>query len=198
MPMQIRRTPTPNAPPSGLLEGQLAVEMASTPPALWVGVPTAIDPSGRRLLNAAPAPQWGYAGANTSWSAQPNDDGVRFTTISANTSIVLPENLNRFGKTFRILITAWTGGIITVGVTGGLYVMGPAGWVQSTTSNIQLSLQTAAPNGTELMFVSANDRVWYMINEGPPLAGNFASTAVQIPGLTLGGQATSIDDGTFP
>lgn len=51
MPLQIRRTPTVNNPPSGLLPGQLSVEMANTPPRLWVGVPTAINPSGRLQLN---------------------------------------------------------------------------------------------------------------------------------------------------
>lgn len=50
---QITRTSTPlNAPANGsLLPGQLAVEMATQPnPRLWVGVPTTIDPTGRRLL----------------------------------------------------------------------------------------------------------------------------------------------------
>lgn len=50
---QITRTSTPlNAPASGsLVPGQLAVEMATNPsPRLWVGVPTTIDPTGRRLI----------------------------------------------------------------------------------------------------------------------------------------------------
>lgn len=50
MPMQIRRTATLNSPPTGLAEGQLAVEMSGPVCKLWVGVPTSIDPSGRRLL----------------------------------------------------------------------------------------------------------------------------------------------------
>jgi hypothetical protein len=49
--MQIRRTATPNNPPTGLVQGQLAVGMADTPPSLWVGVPTTIDPTARRLIN---------------------------------------------------------------------------------------------------------------------------------------------------
>lgn len=49
-PMQIRRTRTPDNPPEGLAQGQLACEMASNPPRLWCGVPTSIDPSGRREL----------------------------------------------------------------------------------------------------------------------------------------------------
>ena len=47
--VQIRRTVTPNAPPTGLLEGELAVEMA-TPTKLWVGVPTSLDATGKKLL----------------------------------------------------------------------------------------------------------------------------------------------------
>jgi len=50
MPIQIRRTRTPNLAPTGLLPGQLAVEMASDPIRLWVGVPTNIHPSGRLLI----------------------------------------------------------------------------------------------------------------------------------------------------
>lgn len=50
---RITRTSSPNlAPASGtLVPGQLAVEMATQPnPRLWVGVPTTIDPTGRRLI----------------------------------------------------------------------------------------------------------------------------------------------------
>jgi hypothetical protein len=49
-PLQIHRTDS-SGPPTGLAEGQLSVEMNLTPPALWVGVPTALDPSGRKLIN---------------------------------------------------------------------------------------------------------------------------------------------------
>jgi hypothetical protein len=47
--MQIRRTETSNDPPTGLLPGELVAEM-SDPLRLWVGVPTSIDASGRRML----------------------------------------------------------------------------------------------------------------------------------------------------
>src|SRR5262245_21045595 len=50
----IRRTATPNAPPTGLNPGELSVEMAD-PMRLWVGVPTSIDNSGKRLLVPQPA-----------------------------------------------------------------------------------------------------------------------------------------------
>ena len=48
--VQIKRTTTPNNPPTGLLPGELAVEMSS-PVRLWVGVPDFIDPLERRLLS---------------------------------------------------------------------------------------------------------------------------------------------------
>jgi hypothetical protein len=45
------RTTVPNNPPAAglLLDGQLAVEQAD-PMRIWVGVPTSLDPTGRRLL----------------------------------------------------------------------------------------------------------------------------------------------------
>jgi hypothetical protein len=47
----INRTATPDLAPTALLPGELSVEMASIPPKLWVGVPTAIDATGMKLLN---------------------------------------------------------------------------------------------------------------------------------------------------
>jgi hypothetical protein len=45
----IKRTSTANSPPTGLSPGEFAIEM-STPTRLWIGVPTAIDLTGRKLL----------------------------------------------------------------------------------------------------------------------------------------------------
>lgn len=47
--VQIKRTSTPNLPPSTLDPGELAVEMAF-PTRLWVGVPPAVDPAAKKLL----------------------------------------------------------------------------------------------------------------------------------------------------
>lgn len=47
--VRIKRTSTPNKPPTALDPGELAVEM-STPTRLWVGVPTNLDPSGMKML----------------------------------------------------------------------------------------------------------------------------------------------------
>jgi len=48
--VQILRTSTPNQQPAALAPGELAIEMATVPPRLWVGVPTAIDAAGMKLL----------------------------------------------------------------------------------------------------------------------------------------------------
>ncbi|MBO0863671.1 MAG: hypothetical protein J2P16_01175, partial [Mycobacterium sp.] len=56
VPLRIRRTALANTPPPALAEGQLAVGMADTPPSLWVGVPSAIDPTQRRQINPPPTP----------------------------------------------------------------------------------------------------------------------------------------------
>jgi hypothetical protein len=53
--IQIKRTLTPDQAPSGLVPGELAVEMNSPAPRLWVGVPAAIDPDERRLVADARA-----------------------------------------------------------------------------------------------------------------------------------------------
>lgn len=53
MPIQFRRTSVPDHAPDNLVPGQLAVEMASDPLRLWVGVPTSIDPTGRREIGGA-------------------------------------------------------------------------------------------------------------------------------------------------
>lgn len=47
--VQIKRTATPNAPPTGLQPGELALEMG-VPTRLWVGVPAAQDASLKKLL----------------------------------------------------------------------------------------------------------------------------------------------------
>lgn len=54
MPMQIKGTVTPNSPPTGLVERQLSVEMGSSPPKLWCGVPASIDPVNGRVQISPP------------------------------------------------------------------------------------------------------------------------------------------------
>jgi hypothetical protein len=49
--VQIKRTLTNDLPPTGLLPGELCVEMG-VPTRLWVGVPTSVDSTGKKLLAA--------------------------------------------------------------------------------------------------------------------------------------------------
>lgn len=78
MVMQIRRTLTANNAPSGLAEGQLACELASDPPKLWVGVPVSLDPSGRRLV--VPSAGGGVAFGTTP-PASPNPGDLWFDPV---------------------------------------------------------------------------------------------------------------------
>jgi hypothetical protein len=48
--IQILRTLTPNQAPATLAPGELAIEMASLPPRLWVGVPASVDATGMKML----------------------------------------------------------------------------------------------------------------------------------------------------
>ena len=68
--IQILRTSTPNQQPAALSPGELAIEMASVPPRLWVGVPTAIDAAGMKLL----LPSGGVAVADTPPAAPKQGD----------------------------------------------------------------------------------------------------------------------------
>src|SRR5262245_43240333 len=93
MPMQIRRTSTPNLAPTGLVPGQLAVEMASDPMRLWIGVPTSINAAGRRELMAGNLARAGLALINgrLAESRAANAATYRITTLSgANPSVADP------------------------------------------------------------------------------------------------------------
>jgi hypothetical protein len=59
--IQILRSVTPNSPPATLSPGELAVEMATDPTRLWVGVPTSVDATGKKLL----VPQSGVVVSDT-------------------------------------------------------------------------------------------------------------------------------------
>lgn len=70
--VQIKRTVSPNLPPTGLLPGELAIEMAS-PTRLWVGVPTSIDPTGRRSLSSSDTSGYTKSESDTTNAAQNTD-----------------------------------------------------------------------------------------------------------------------------
>jgi len=75
--VQIKRTSTPNSPPVTLDPGELAVEMAD-PTRLWAGVPTGLDPAGKKLLfdssssgfGDAPADGTTYGRNNSLWKRE--------------------------------------------------------------------------------------------------------------------------------
>jgi hypothetical protein len=87
----IKRTETPDSPPTGLVPGELAVEMA-VPTRLWVGVPTALDPTAKKLLvdsSVANPPQDGatYGRFMLTWKAAlPLEGGTltNFLTLHSN------------------------------------------------------------------------------------------------------------------
>lgn len=83
MPLQIRRTQTANAAPTGLLPGQLSVEMASTPPKLWCGVPTAINAQQRVLLNPEAVVSGGGATVSGTAPATPGTGDLWLDTAIA-------------------------------------------------------------------------------------------------------------------
>jgi len=90
MAMQIRRTATSDNPPTGLVPGQLAVEMAD-PAKLWVGVPTAIDSSGRREIGFPDAPADGisYLRKDGVWIPMTHASAALTATVTLLTQNVL-------------------------------------------------------------------------------------------------------------
>jgi hypothetical protein len=118
---RVTRTSTPNlAPAAGsLVPGQLAVEMATQPnPRLWVGVPTNIDPTGRRLIVATTgggggggipdAPTdgqiYGRNGETELWvPVLPLTGGTMQGTLVLNSDVSAPLDAMPFGQLGTIL-----------------------------------------------------------------------------------------------
>lgn len=92
MPLQIRRTQTANAAPTGLLPGQLSVEMASTPPKLWCGVPVGINAQQRILLNPEPTVTGGGASVGTTAPATPASGDLWLDTTIAGSPFLKTYN----------------------------------------------------------------------------------------------------------
>jgi hypothetical protein len=105
MVMQIKRTATPANPPPALAQGQLSVGMADSPPSLWVGVPTTVDPSGRKQVNTV-ATDATLTGAGT--AAQP------LSVVSAPTPTV-----QTFGASGTYTPSAGVRGIRVRMIAGG-------------------------------------------------------------------------------
>ena len=116
--LKIHRTATPNKPPSALVPGELSVEMAA-PTRLWVGVPTALDPSGRKLLIDTSATSAGGATISDTPPATPShgqfwwesdtgtlwlfyNDGTSSQWVQASSSAVLAESITYTPQTLTV------------------------------------------------------------------------------------------------
>lgn len=169
---QVTRTSTPGlAPaPGTLIPGQLAVEMGTQPnPRLWVGVPTTIDSTGRRLLVSAggggggggipDAPTdgqvYGRNGETESWvPVLPIAGGSMLGALSLSGPAANPLNpvpLSQLGAFLGFTVSATapttpeTGQLWFSTTTGVLYVWTGQIW-QPTTGFVSLSGATMTGN----------------------------------------------------
>jgi len=145
----IKRTLTPDLPPPTLQPGELAVEMASIPPKLWVGVPTNIDPVGKKLLsptNVTIAPEISFFQSSGT---------LKF--VSRTQLSFKPYNGNQLqidGKNF-VIPDAGIPGLSNVGLVGAtryyVYVYNNAGVLTAEFSTVGHSTSTKQGNsGTEI------------------------------------------------
>jgi len=118
----IKRTESYAAPPTGLLPGELAVEMA-TPTRLWVGVPISLDPTGKRLLVDLSA---SGGGSTVVIADQPPLGAPAGTLWWESDSGVLYINYND-GTSTQWVIVGGAGPPGPVGPTGLIGPVGPAG-----------------------------------------------------------------------
>ena len=93
--MQVRRTLSVGATPTGLAEGQISVGMADQPPTAWVGVPASVNPSGvipitGLVRTVAGAPQPAGALGQLWW----DEDGAQLYVYTGSEWVVA---VNLFG-----------------------------------------------------------------------------------------------------
>lgn len=198
---RITRTSSPNlAPaPGSLVPGQLAVEMATQPNArLWVGVPTTIDPTGRRLLISGTgggggggipdAPTdgaiYGRDGATETWvPVLPLAGGTMGGTLILNNTAQNPMDALPLEQVagflgFPVQVTAptnpYVGELWFNQPTGQLEVWNGAAWVPQTAGFLARSGGTMTGN---------------LILDGPPSAAsdpNQAATVGYVDSLLTG------------
>jgi hypothetical protein len=77
--IRIHRTAAPNKPPTNLDPGELSIEMRN-PTRLWVGVPTDIDPSGKKLLLDVTAVHAATAATTQEPPSNPNQGALWYET----------------------------------------------------------------------------------------------------------------------
>jgi hypothetical protein len=168
--IQIYRTATANQAPSGLAQGELAVEMATQPPRLWCGVPTSIAAAGQIRLNASSA-------AGTAAPATPATGDLWYNTTTGQLMVWN-------GSTWAAVSSAGGGGSGTVtSITAGA---GLAGGVITTTGTISLTSPVTIANGGTG-------------NTTAPTAGQIeiAQSGTSIAPVTLGGDGTITSAGAL-
>lgn len=184
MPIQIRRTRTPNLAPSGLLPGQLSVEMASNPPRLWVGVPADIDPTLRREI--APF------GAFLAWSTgdikltmrRTPDPGFRMCddgTIGNVGSGADYANADARNLFLLLYDEPFTDAIIPIFTSAGA----------ATTRATQGTSANAWTNNVRL-------RLALMLGRSLGIAGTGAGLSARTPGQSVGAEIVGLDVNTLP
>jgi Zn-dependent protease len=153
-PIQIRRTLTPNSPPpnNSLAVGECGIELAGPNPRLWVGVPTSIDPTGRRLIadvtRAYVDGQFAAAGSGTVTRVE---TGVGLVggpiTTSGEIALIVPLAVELGGSGADSLAAApW---LLKAGgqLTGPLLVWGPPADDQEVVSKLYVDNLVEASAG---------------------------------------------------
>lgn len=182
MPIQIRRTRTPNLAPTGLLPGQPAVEMGSAPPRLWFGVPADIDPTLRRefapyaamspwstgdvkiTLKQVPDPGWLMCNDGTIGN---NNSGANFADADA--------------RDLFMLLYGLTDAVAPITTSAGA----------ATTRAVQGTSANAWANNVRL-------RLTLMLGRALAIAGSGAGLTVRALGDVLGQEAVGLNSNLIP
>lgn len=176
--VQIKRTASPATPPTGLEPGELAVEMGS-PTRLWVGVPVAQDPSGKKLLVNTEA---GYSKAETD---------AKFVEVAGDTMtgpLVLPADPvadnQAANKHYVDLVAINSGGIEIPSGTKMMFCQAaaPTGWTRDTTHHDKALRVVGSTAGGAVGGVNSFSAVM-----AQTVVGNHTLTALEAPTISSSG-----------
>lgn len=213
---RVTRTSQPGlAPASGsLVPGQLAVEMATQPnPRMWVGVPTNIDPTGRRLIVSGggggggggipEAPTdgaiYGRNGESESWApVLPLAGGTMAGMLTLNSNAITPMEavpLGQIGTVLGITVSAVAPANPSVGQL----------WYNTNTGVLMVASGSppafaAVPGGFGFLPLTGGQMLGNLILNGPPTSASNpdqAATVGYVDGLVTGAlQFIGTMDGT--